>query len=524
MPLSRPRIWCSPRSAAAARCWSSRCAPPASPANRRSSSSTCRPPVMSPQPREWFADVERRIDPATARSRSTRASPTSRRRRSGATTSAPSGRTPNGVWGGKLMWNQTPLLLQRAEGLPDRSGHGPAVGDPRRRRLRSGAGPRLPARRGLPGGVVLARGADPGVARPARSGARRPRRVPRRRHRARRHDAARPGGGLAHLVRRGGRRTDRRALPGAVAQPHRGRRRPCSRRSASIRGWRRRRCWNARPTSAPTNGSSATEPTPNGRDCRYDDSTRRTTPTSTNSGCWRPSPCTSSARWSPSCSARCCCSRRARTRSCCFGWRRRLFGPSRCRSRCCTSTPATTSTRSSSSATAALSEHGHKLIVGSVQETIDSGRVPDPGPGASRNRQQTRTLLDALEAGGFDAAFGGARRDEERARAKERILSFRDEFGQWDPRAQRPEPWSLYNGRIKKGEQVRVFPLSQLDRAGHLALHRAGGPRAAVDLLRPRARGRRARRHPAGGLGVRPARPATRRRPSSGCATAPSAT
>ena len=107
-----------------------------------------------------------------------------------------------------------------------------------------------------------------------------------------------------------------------------------------------------------------------------------------------------------------------------------------------------------------LGEHGHKLIVGSVQESIDSGRTPDPGPGASRNRQQTRTLLDALEAGGFDAAFGGARRDEERARAKERILSFRDEFGQWDPRAQRPEPWSLYNGRIKKGEQVRVFPLS----------------------------------------------------------------
>ncbi len=107
-----------------------------------------------------------------------------------------------------------------------------------------------------------------------------------------------------------------------------------------------------------------------------------------------------------------------------------------------------------------LNDHGHRLIVGSVQETIDSGRVADPGPNASRNRQQTRTLLDALEAGGFDAAFGGARRDEERARAKERILSFRDEFGQWDPRAQRPEPWSLYNGRIRKGEQVRVFPLS----------------------------------------------------------------
>ena len=103
---------------------------------------------------------------------------------------------------------------------------------------------------------------------------------------------------------------------------------------------------------------------------------------------------------------------------------------------------------------------GHKLIVASVQESIDNGRVTDPGPGASRNRAQTRTLLDVLEAGDFDAAFGGARRDEERARAKERILSFRDEFGQWDPRAQRPEPWSLYNGRIKKGEQVRVFPLS----------------------------------------------------------------
>ena len=108
-----------------------------------------------------------------------------------------------------------------------------------------------------------------------------------------------------------------------------------------------------------------------------------------------------------------------------------------------------------------LNEHGHKLIVGSVQESIDSGRVQEVGgPAGSRNRQQTRTLLDALEAGGFDAAFGGARRDEERARAKERILSFRDEFGQWDPRAQRPEPWSLYNGRIRKGEQVRVFPLS----------------------------------------------------------------
>jgi sulfate adenylyltransferase subunit 2 len=96
-----------------------------------------------------------------------------------------------------------------------------------------------------------------------------------------------------------------------------------------------------------------------------------------------------------------------------------------------------------------------------VQESIDRGRVVEErGPRASRNRLQTTTLLDAIEEHGFDAAFGGARRDEERARAKERIFSFRDDFGQWDPRRQRPELWSLYNGRIRKGEHVRVFPLS----------------------------------------------------------------
>ena len=86
--------------------------------------------------------------------------------------------------------------------------------------------------------------------------------------------------------------------------------------------------------------------------------------------------------------------------------------------------------------------------------------VEETGPRASRNRLQTVTLLDALAEHGFDAAFGGARRDEERARAKERIFSFRDEFGQWNPRAQRPELWNLYNGRIRKGEHVRVFPIS----------------------------------------------------------------
>ena len=107
-----------------------------------------------------------------------------------------------------------------------------------------------------------------------------------------------------------------------------------------------------------------------------------------------------------------------------------------------------------------IARNGHRLIVASVQDSIDAGRAKEDSPGASRNRLQTTTLLDALEEHGFDAAFGGARRDEERARAKERVLSFRDEFGQWDPRAQRPEPWELYNGRIRRGEQIRVFPLS----------------------------------------------------------------
>src|SRR3989440_7104443 len=108
-----------------------------------------------------------------------------------------------------------------------------------------------------------------------------------------------------------------------------------------------------------------------------------------------------------------------------------------------------------------VAELGERLIVASVQESIDRGRVVDQtGPRASRNQLQTTTLLDAIEEHGFDAAMGGARRDEERARAKERIFSFRDDFGQWNPRAQRPELWSLYNARIRKGEHIRVFPIS----------------------------------------------------------------
>jgi sulfate adenylyltransferase subunit 2 len=108
-----------------------------------------------------------------------------------------------------------------------------------------------------------------------------------------------------------------------------------------------------------------------------------------------------------------------------------------------------------------VAELDERLVVASVQDSIDSGRVvEETGPRASRNKLQTVTLLDAIAEHDFDAAFGGARRDEERARAKERVFSFRDDFGQWDPKNQRPELWNLYNGRIRKGEHVRVFPLS----------------------------------------------------------------
>jgi sulfate adenylyltransferase subunit 2 len=103
---------------------------------------------------------------------------------------------------------------------------------------------------------------------------------------------------------------------------------------------------------------------------------------------------------------------------------------------------------------------GLRLVVGHVQDDIDAGRVVDPGPRGLRNPLQTITLLRSIEEGRHDAVFGGARRDEEKARAKERVFSFRDEFGQWDPKNQRPELWSLYNGRHGAGEHIRVFPLS----------------------------------------------------------------
>jgi sulfate adenylyltransferase subunit 2 len=125
-----------------------------------------------------------------------------------------------------------------------------------------------------------------------------------------------------------------------------------------------------------------------------------------------------------------------------------------------------------------MADLGEELLVASVQDSIDRGRVADPGPDGSRNRLQSVTLLDAITAHGFDACIGGARRDEDRARAKERILSFRDAFGQWDPRNQCPELWHLYHGRVRSGEHLRAFPLSdwtELDvwqyiRREHIAL------------------------------------------------------
>ena len=107
-----------------------------------------------------------------------------------------------------------------------------------------------------------------------------------------------------------------------------------------------------------------------------------------------------------------------------------------------------------------LARHGMRLVIGSVEEGIQRGLIADPGPLASRNRLQSIALLEAISHHKFDAAFGGARRDEDKARAKERVLSFRDAFGQWDPKNQRPELWNLYNARVRPGEHLRACPLS----------------------------------------------------------------
>lgn len=127
-----------------------------------------------------------------------------------------------------------------------------------------------------------------------------------------------------------------------------------------------------------------------------------------------------------------------------------------------------------------VNELGVKLVVGSVQESIDKGRAKEEsGYGASRNALQTVTLLDTIEANKYDAAMGGARRDEEKARAKERFFSHRDEFGQWDPKNQRPELWNLFNGRMHQGENFRVFPISnwtELDVWQYLAMEKIPMP------------------------------------------------
>ena len=146
-----------------------------------------------------------------------------------------------------------------------------------------------------------------------------------------------------------------------------------------------------------------------------------------------------------------------------------------------------------------VAEAGVKLVVASVQESIDAGRVTEEtGRWASRNRLQTTTLLDAIEEHKFDAVFGGARRDEEKARAKERVFSFRDEFGQWDPKNQRPELWSIYNTRIRMGEHIRVFPLSnwtELDVWQYISREKLEIP--SIYFAHQPA-GVRAGRHPAG--------------------------
>jgi sulfate adenylyltransferase subunit 2 len=139
-----------------------------------------------------------------------------------------------------------------------------------------------------------------------------------------------------------------------------------------------------------------------------------------------------------------------------------------------------------------VAELGVRLVIASVQESIDAGRVAEEtGRHASRNRLQTVTLLDAIEEHRFDALFGGARRDEEKARAKERVFSFRDEFGQWDPKNQRPELWSLYNTRIRRGEHIRVFPLSnwtELDVWSYIERERLDLPGIYFAHQRPGAR------------------------------------
>ena len=186
----------------------------------------------------------------------------------------------------------------------------------------------------------------------------------------------------------------------------------------------------------------------------------------------RPNPCTSCARSRPSSSAPCCCSPAARTRSCCCAWPRRRSGPA--------AFPFPVMHVDTGHNFPEVLEFRDRRVARArraadrrLRAGLDRHRPRGRAGRCSRNRLQTVTLLDAIAEHRFDAAFGGARRDEERARAKERIFSFRDAHGQWDPRAQRPELWNLYNGVVGPGENVARVPDLELDRARRLALHRA---------------------------------------------------
>ena len=501
----RPLISCLRRNAAAARCWSNRCGRPAWPVSRRSSSSTCRPPASRRSRGSGSRACEdesilRLLDPLDE----------------GKPDLAPAeiwrdyirtvGRTPNGVWGGKLMWNQTPLLLQRAAGLPDRSGDG-----------------LLAAIRDVVGSdPVLVHVYRPDVVSQAVSFWRavqtrvwRGRPDPMRDARAEYH-----AGAIAHVINmlRAQEEGWRNWFDEENVEPMRSPIRCCGatslRSSATVleaigqdpTAGSRSRCWNARPISAPTNGWTGTAPTPNGRDYRHDHAPARHRCTSTNCALLEAEAVHIIREVVAELQRPVLLFSAGKDSIVLLRLAEKAFRPSPLPFPVMHVDTGHNFDEVIEFRDRRVTGEGHKLIVASVQESIDSGRVPDPGPGASRNRQQTRTLLDALEAGGFDAAFGGARRDEERARAKERILSFRDEFGQWDPRAQRPEPWSLYNGRIKKGEQVRVFPLSnwtELDVWRYIELESLELPSIYFAHEREVVR---ARRHPAGGVGVRPAR------------------
>ena len=336
------------------------------------------------------------------------------------------------------------------------------------------------ARQGRPGGVAVARDPDAGLARR------------RRRPSAARRSTRR--GAIDHLVapaRRAATRAWRRWFAAQGIEPLTSsstRTSPPTRAAladVALDAPRRRPAdvpappRSARATTARRAGSSATARAAVARERLGAVSQLRRS---------RPRPSTSCARSPPSSSGRCCCSAAARTRSCCCGWPRRRSGPA--------PFPFPILHVDTGHNFPEVLEFRDRRVDGArraADRRLGAGldrRRPRAGRGRapSRNRLQTVTLLDAIEEHGFDAAFGGARRDEERARAKERVLSFRDEFGQWEPRNQRPEVWDLYNGRVRRGEHVRVFPLSQLDRARRLALHRGRGARAAVDLLRPRAR------------------------------------